>query len=252
MANKKKVPALSESKDEELLKSLTTDDADVKLLDDVFSNKKDKELAAKLLVPLTARIADNMRTKMEAEYARKLTIEVSAINESNKKMIEEKFMELEKAAQPPTTQDLEKLLSQEYLSVKLTLQKNPKESIEFVLRELPQSAEEKLLKVIREKILPKISEYSAMQMSNVDASPRDKIAKLLDIMPDGLRIFSDLVAVCLDPFEEHKNWLTGEWVFNNLSSNRVIQIIQAQLEVGRMRDFLSGVYRLVNGSGLTT
>lgn len=201
---------------------------------------EEKQIGAKIL-PMIAAKANAMA---EANYAKKLDSAVDQLKTENQKWIETQMEEIRKANTPPDANDLEKLLSQEYLEVPVRLmEKSGRSTVEksFVLRELPQATEQKFFKVIQKGIVPLVKEISSVEWTSSE-TVAGKLQKLIDAGPEILDTLADLCALCLDPFGEEG--ITKEWVQANMSSNRIVRVIDAQVQVSRLRDFFSGISQL--------
>ncbi len=72
-------------------------------------------------------------------------------------------------------------------------------------------------------------------LSDLEFSPgssvADNLQKIIDLVPEVAIVLAQLCAVALDR--------DAEWVSNTLSIRRQYNIVQAQLQVGRYRDFIS-------------
>jgi hypothetical protein len=60
----------------------------------------------------------------------------------------------------------------------------------------------------------------------------------------------EIVTVALNPFGDDKE-VTQEWVVTHISTYRMYMIIQAQVEAGKMRDFILGLFRAIPGQMMT-
>ena len=200
---------------------------------------EEKIIGAKILPGLAARI----RAKAEADAAKSLADKTQELIAQNSRMMKDEVDKLRASIQPPDAKQLEQLLSQEYGTMEVVLFNRKQEKTVFTLRELPQAAEKRMFEIIRERIVPHMKEIASVEWS-ASATQLEKLQKVLAVIPDGLDMLAACCAICLDPFKESAN-VSAEWVQANMSSNRIMTIIEAQLEISKIRDFGSAVYRLL-------
>ena len=202
-----------------------------------LTTEEEKRIAARILPGVIARVS----ARMEADGAKKLAKATQELIEQNDRMMHDEVAKLRKAIKPPEPAELEQLLSQEYGEIKIELPlKGGKRT--FTLRELPQACEKRMMDIVARRILPQIKEIAAADWAGM-ASIATKLQKFIDIVPDGLDMIAECCAICLDPF--NTDGIDLEWVQKNISSNRILGIVQAQLEVNKIRDFGSAVYQLL-------
>ncbi len=199
-------------------------------------------------------VEKQVREKLEPEYAAKLDKQMQEygekLQEQNKKVIDEAINDLRKKMEPPNPEDLQKLLDQEYLSfkIKVASSRDGKEAErQFVIRELPQLVEKKFYAKIKDRLVPLASDIAALTLNLLEGDAARKVVAALNSFEPFIDLSAELVAIVLDPYEEEK--ITVEWVRANLSTTRIVAILNAQIECNRMRDFFSLLSR---SSGLMT
>lgn len=205
-----------------------------------FENDQERSIAARLL-PV---IAEKANRQAEANKAKELEKFVGELQTENKRVLDAKLEEFRKAMVPPTPEELQKVLDQEYLEFSLKL-KDRNGSKDFVIRELPMAAEAKVVKMLQKTLSSRLKDLSSVEWS-AELSMVERIARLMEMVPGALETLSDCLAICLDPWDEQH--VTGEWVQQNVSSSRMANILNAQIEVSRLRDFLSLASRFSRNS----
>src|ERR1017187_7940823 len=191
--------------------------------------KEEAEIVAKIL-PL---LADKANKAAEVKKAKELQSTIEALTQENIKMRDQELQKIRDSNKPPDPKELEKLLTQEYLefAVKLPTGDGVRE---FVITELPQSAETRLFNTIKKKLVPALKELSAVEW-NSSMTTATKLEKVIDSMPMALETMAELTAICLNPFG--RTDIDAEWVRNNVSSVRQLNILEAQITASRFRDF---------------
>jgi len=205
---------------------------------DVLSTPEEKAIGAKILPGLTAKI----RAAAQADAAKELAAKTQELIASNQRMMKDEVEKLRASIKPPDPKELETLLSQDYgeMSVQIAGRKGDKKT--FVLRELPQSCEKRMFNIIQHRVLPHLKELAAVEWV-ASATQAEKLQKALAIIPDGLDMLAECCAICLDPFGD--DGITTDWVQKNMGSSRILAVVEAQLEISKIRDFGSAVYRLL-------
>lgn len=200
---------------------------------------EERIIGAKILPGL----ANKIRAKAEADAAKSLADKVQELAAQNSRMMKDEVEKLRSSIQPPDPKQLEQLLSQEYATMDVPVFNRKSEKTLFVLRELPQAAEKRMFDMIRTRLVPHLKEISSVEWTS-SASQAEKIQRILDIIPDGLDLLAACCAICLDPYQESPT-VNIAWIQENLGSNRIMTIVEAQLEISKIRDFGSAVYRLL-------
>lgn len=144
---------------------------------------------------------------------------------------------------PPTPEDIQKLLNQDYetFSVRIMISneedEEPKTEL-FTLRELPQAAEIKFYKQFKDRLLDKSADLALFTQENIDKPFEEKIRAFMGLFSESFDLLADTVVIVLNPFGK-KKYIDREWVQNNICSDRQWNIIDAQLKVNRVKDFFS-------------
>lgn len=180
-------------------------------------------------------LRQQIREELRAEYSKQLAEEVTKINAENKKMMEEAIEEWQGKQKPPTNEELEKLLSQEYITFPVKVRAKGIEK-EFTISELPQSIERKFFKKFKERLTPKINELAELTVKIAEGEVERKITSILEMFEPALDILSDATLLVLNPFGKDEE-VTLEWVQENIPSFRQWNIVLAQERVNRLRDF---------------
>lgn len=193
------------------------------------------------VLPLVVASANR---KAEANKAKELAKQMELLISDNKKMIEEKLEEYRKQNTPLTPDELKTLISQEYVVFDFKmLGRREKLEREFTIAELPVKIEKKVLDVLRKLIAEFYPKLQAAEWSTTD-SWVERFEKLIGMAPDALDKIADIIAICLDPYNEEKG-ITGEWVGDNLTTGKMLTVLRLQVEASRYRDFLSLVSQLI-------
>lgn len=200
---------------------------------------EERTAAAAFLPRLVAKI----RARSEADAAKKLADQTNELIAQNNRMMTEEVAKLRAQLQPPDPAQLETLLSQEYGQMQVSVfgRKAATEKT-FTLRELPQAVERKVIGIVTKTIVPHLKELAAVEWA-ASASNAEKLQKILDMLPNGMDMLAECCALCLDPFGDEG--ITTEWVQANMSSSRIMNVIEAQFTISRLRDFGSAVSRLI-------
>ncbi len=190
-------------------------------------------------------LEQKIRTKLEEEYQSRLQTEVSQISqkmiEENKKILETTIERFRKEMVPPSEQDIQKLLEQEYVEFTIEV-KIKKEMKTFTIREVPVEVEKRIYKKVKQVLIPFSAELSALSLNILEGDAGKKVVQLMNAFEPMLDVMIGVCAICLNPFEEDDEIDEG-WVRKNLSSTRIVKIVTAQVEANKMRDFFSLLFR---------
>ena len=154
-----------------------------------------------------------------------------------RQVLEEKLQEIEKSRKPPTKEEIQTLLDQEYLTFQLTLVISGKKK-EFTITELPQEAEKKFYKQFKTQLMDKASDLVALTQATMDQGMEAKMKAFLDSIDYSMDVLAEACALVLNPRDEDEE-ITNKWCQKNISSTRMWNIVKAQIEVNRLRDFFS-------------
>lgn len=196
------------------------------------------EVAEEQQVDIEARL----RTTLQEEYNTRLETEIHKISEEmqkeNKKIVEEAVERFRREMAPPSEQDIQKLLNQEYVEFKVEVKTKKGQTKNFTLRELPIDVEKKIYKKVKEILVPFASDLSSLSMNLLEGDAAKKIVQLMNTFEPLLEVAVSICAIALNPFGEDEE-VDEEWVRTNLTATRIVKIISAQMEVNKMRDFFS-------------
>lgn len=200
----------------------------------------------------TAIVEQVPENQIEEKYRKKFIEETEKFKEElqtqNKLAIEKTITEFRKKMEPPTKEDIQKLLDQDYVEFTIKLpykgsQKGAKTTMRsFTIRELPQAIEKKFYSRVKDKLTPLAEEVANLSINLVEGDAARKIVSILDSFEPLLDVLAYAATLSLNPYDEEED-ITEEWVRENLSSTRIMQIVTAQGEANRMRDFFSLVSR---------
>lgn len=180
-----------------------------------------------------------VRDELEKEFQAELDKVQADLTEANKVAIETALADYKKELKPPTDAELRKILSQEYLTFEVKVGRGDKEKT-FTIQELPLSKEKKILKIIKDKVIPKVKDLNLLGTEN---QPLEQQAQtLFEVIDPAMDLLIEATVIVLNPYDEDPE-VTTQWIEDNLSSVRIWNILTTQLEVNRMRDFFSGLSR---------
>lgn len=223
---------------EEVKEALATEDDNIVAS---LQTEEERKVALKLL-PLIAAKANELA---EAKKAKELKAEVAKLVEENKKYITDEIEKIRKANTPLSTEELAKMLSQEYVTFDFKMQGRNgtgMKNYDFVIRELPVKIERKVLTTVQKTLAARMKEIAAFDWS-AGATTFEKINSLVSMVPGMLETLAECCAICLDPYDE--NDITAEWVLSNMNVYRMMAVLQAQANASRWRDFLSLVWQAI-------
>jgi len=156
----------------------------------------------------------------------------------------EYYKKWQEQQKPPEPENIQALLDQEYVTYTLPVdvinEDDTTTKMTFVIRELPQSVEKSFYRRFKHNILNKVQELEALTQSDMDAPFEKKVKAGLELMDEGFDVLAEAVVLILNPFGRKKE-VDKDWVQRNICSDRQWKIVQAQMEVNRLRDFFSKV-----------
>lgn len=208
------------------------------------------ELEGQIREKMEQELADR-RATLEAEFDKRLTDKVREVSDQmqkeNTKVVQEAIEKFRKEMAPPSEKDIQQLLEQEYIEFKVEVPYKGEKRV-FTLKELPHAVEKRIFKKIKTILVPFASDLAAISLNLLQGDAAKKIVDMMNTFEPLLDCLVGICAICLNPFDEDKN-ITEEWVAENISSTRIVQIITAQVQCNRIRDFFSLVFQ---GSKLAT
>jgi hypothetical protein len=208
--------------------------------------------------PIVDEVRKTVTTEMQAEYEARFAKEIVEFKEKlegeNKIAIDAAIADFKKSQQPPSPEEITTLLNQEYLKFKVTVpwdepadgsEGEADATREFVIQELPQKTEKKFYKMFKEVLIPRAEDIAAITFELLEGDAGKKIIAVLETFDPTFDLMAETCVMILDP--KGKNSITMQWIQNNISSYRQWNIIYAQVEVNRLRDFFSQLSRSSKG-----
>lgn len=182
--------------------------------------------------------------ELEIEYAKKYDAFVDQARKDAQVAIQENFDKWKKSQEPLNTEELKKLISQDYEEFKVPLTDSDGNTRFFTIRELPKAVEMRLVKLAQRTLEPLFADKSLADFKwrATDSIP-EKVNSLLGLIPNSLDVMAEICTICLDPYEKDST-ITGKWVSENISTARIQAIVLLQFEVNKYRDFFYSAFRL--------
>jgi hypothetical protein len=198
----------------------------------------------KILPYAKALLRPEVRRELEVDYIKKQKEFEETLTEQAKAVWAKAIDDWKKDQAPLSQKDITQLLAQEYSEYTVPIKGRDRQLKEFTLVELPQASERKMFKILRDKLVPLIKRLVQAEFKlDLDTSTAEKLDSIIEAAPEVLDVLSELVIICLDPYNEDKT-ISIEWAKDTLSSYRLMTIVMAQVEVNKYRDFLLGGFRL--------
>lgn len=204
------------------------------------------------VTPQEELLEKQIREKLEVEYQKKLELQVQEISktmqESNTKTLTEALEKYRKEIAPPSEEDIKKLLSQEYEEFELEIMplrervNGEKKKRTFIIRELPQSIEAKMVHKIKTILQPHAADLASLSMQLVEGDAAKKIVQVMNSFTPMLEVMCGLCTLSLNPFGEEEG-VDEKWVADNIGSARIAKIVTAQMQCNKVRDFLSLLFQ---------
>jgi hypothetical protein len=204
----------------------------------VLGTDEERAIGRKLMPGLVARISQ----QAEAQKAKKLAEEVDQLRSGNEKQLRETINNIQKQMAPPDEKQLEKLLTQEYMTMTVPVEVAGGSKRDFVIRELPQFYEKRIVDIISRRLMPFLKDVQAIDFKST-GTVADRLTKVITVIPEAFDALAEVCAVALDPRET--DGINVDWVQKNLASHRIAAIVEAQFVVSKIRDFMSAAYRLI-------
>lgn len=187
-------------------------------------------------------VENRIRMELKKEYDTRLQEEIQKISsemqKENEKVVTAAIERFRKEMAPPSEQDIQKLLDQEYMEFKVKVRGDSGVEKLFVIKELPIDVEKKIYAKVKKILTPFAQELSALSMNLLEGDAAKKVVQLMNTFEPMLDVMISICTICLNPFEEDID-VTEDWVRKYLSSTRIVKIVSAQMEANKMRDFFS-------------
>jgi len=193
-----------------------------------------------------------LRAEIRKEYEQLFKLwkesELQELEKTNDKTIQEGLQKLfdkwVEEQKPPTNEEIQLLLNQEYetffLKVHFLDDAGEEKSEMFTLRELPQSVEIAFYKQFTDRVMNKVQSLAAFAQTDIERPFEERAKSFLTLFGEGFDLLADAVVLVLNPFGKRKD-ITRDWIQQHVSSNRQWNIIEAQMKVNRLKDFFSKV-----------
>jgi hypothetical protein len=197
---------------------------------------------------LRAGIEADIRSTYEAKFVRDIGIFREKMRLENDQALQKVIEEFKASQKPPSEEDVRKLLSQEYLTFEVVLpwedetETSTAQTRTFVIRELPQSVEKKFYRQFKEQLIPRASEIGGLAFAEVDGDVAKRLKSILEAIDPAFDLMAEAVTMILNPRGKDKI-VTKDWIQDNISSYRQWNIIYAQIQINRLRDFFSQISR---------
>jgi len=177
---------------------------------------------------------------------------IDDLYQENEKRIQDNIKQWEEAEakrrKPITGEELQQLLSQKYATFTVKIWSDGKE-MEFVLRELPKYYEEMFYGKVKVVLKDAMEKLGGENLRSPSENTWDKIVGLMDLFEPAFNLMAECCAICLSPMDSSE--INAEWVSKNLSSYRIVNIIKAQVELNKLRDFFSELFQGFLSGGIT-
>lgn len=211
---------------------------------DVVSVKD--QLVTELKASIRAELEIAIRGEFEEKFEIWKTKELAELEEQNDEKIRglvKEYMDKVDAERKPLDADaIQKLLSQDYVTFPVKVQSRDGKVVkEFVIAELPQEIEEKFYKFFKTQLLTRASDVAAFAQKTLDLPFEKRMTAFFNTVDGGFDILSNATSLVLNPFGEDQD-ITPEWCKKNLTSVRQWNIVRAQIEVNKLRDFFSQLF----------
>lgn len=199
---------------------------------------------------LRSEIETELRAQLRVEYETLFglwkTGELDSVRKESEQIakdgIQKLFDKWKEEQKPPTDDEIQVLLNQEYAEFTIPVRSKGSDGKVrdevFTIGELPQAAEVKFYKIFVNKVMKNTQALQAFTQEGIDKPFEERVKSFLSLFDEFPELMADSVVVILNPFTERKD-LDRDWVQNNISSNRQWNIIEAQIKVNRLKDFFS-------------
>ena len=154
-----------------------------------------------------------------------------------------KYLDALEAERKPLTQEqVQALLDQQYATFTVELPGKDGTKKTFTIQELPSEAEEKFYNQFQSKFMERASDVAALAQETMDQPLDSKIKSFLTIFGGSFDMLASAVVLVLNHDGADKD-LNVNWVKKNMSSHRQWNIVKAQIEVNKLRDFFSELFQ---------
>jgi len=183
----------------------------------------DEVRSQETLTDWKTRTTQEIRRETERHYQElHLVWQAKDLVELEKKMdsqvqkgVQELFDKWQEAQKPPTKEQIEQLVKQEYATIPLELQvESPEKEDEFVtrsfvIRELPQTVEEEFYEIFKHQLKDHMGEINALAQKTMGQTPEEKLRAVLELGTGGFKVMAELVRIILNPRGRKKDVTTA-------------------------------------------
>jgi len=209
--------------------------------------EEEKAVAEKLRPQLRAIMRTEVRVELEAEYIKKQQAFETEITRASKEAVQQAIANWKNEQEPLNKDEISTLLSQDYMEFEAPFKLRDGRTARFNLVELPQAVEAKFLKTLKTRFVPLMKANAGAEFKlELNSSTAEKLQSLIEAIPEVLDVLAELVAVCLDPWEENTEYgtINETWVKKHMATHRILAVLIGQIEVQRYRDFFLNGFRL--------
>jgi len=185
---------------------------------------------------LKSILRPQIRTELEIEFTKQKAEFEDTLRKETQALVKANMEDWREQQKPLDDEELATLLSQEYIEFNFKIKIRGEDiARNFVISELPAEVEIKFVNNAQKFLLPLIEEINSLEW-DLKGSTIEQISGFLRNLPSAIKVAASLVAVCLDPWED-KEEITATWVMKHFSVKRITDILNAQQEANRYRDF---------------
>lgn len=199
--------------------------------------QKDEKVLEKFPQELVEQVRSILKVEYDSRFQEELKATQELLKDEAKKTMTSAIQELQAKLKPPTAEELQKVLEQEYLEFKLKVGRGEEEKT-FTIQELPQAVEKKFVKKAKSQLVTIASEIASLTLNLLEGDAARKVVAAMNSLEPLLDVVAELATIALNPYETDPD-ITKEWVQKNLSTSRIMAVVNAQLEANHIRDFLS-------------
>lgn len=197
------------------------------------------------------------RREFQTQLELKIVEIQDTLQKQNQEAMQKVIADFRQKQTPPTEDEIRKMLNAEYLEFPVAIRwrtqplalKDGKRGAakfpipeEITLGELPAATERKVMKLLQEKAMPLLQKLAPAVLSIMQGDTTDKIGALFELLTPATDVLQQIVAVILSAHTGQE--ISVGLIEENLSLNRQLSIVSAQLEANRLRDFFSRASRI--------
>ena len=199
---------------------------------------------------LNARIQElppEQRNEVQTLVLEQTRIINERLSTQNKEIMTKAIEEWKASQEPPSAEDVQKMLDGESPTFQVILElRGQKKS--FRIRELSAKVEKKVIRLVRDRLTPKLGLLGQLTNEIMEGTIADKVAVFFEVLEPATGLVSETVALILahsQDGEETATTYSADEVDESLSMQKQILVLNAQMAANRLRDFFSHVSRLI-------